>query len=57
MIFKRIWWELGLFLDFLVDHSWAQVLVTVVVVIATSLITMLLLAYLMAGGYIPRPQW
>lgn len=57
MIFKRIWWELGLFLDFLIDHSWARVLVEVVVVIATSLITMLLLAYLMAAGYIPRPQW
>lgn len=47
----------GAFIDFLMDHRWARVLTTLVVSVLVSLLTMLLLAFLMAAGYIPKSPW
>lgn len=47
----------GAMMDFLLDHRWAQLMVTVLASIAGSLIAILLLTYLGLAGYIPLPWW
>lgn len=47
----------GAFLDYLIDHRWAAILVQIVVSVLACLITIFLIALLAAAGYIPPPQW
>ena len=54
---EEIRWIPGAILDYCMEHTWAEILLTIVVSILASLLTLFLLAFLMAKGWLPYPWW
>lgn len=56
-VWEYIRYTPGLILDYCMEHMWAEILLTIVVSILTSLLTIFSIALLAAAGCIPSPWW